>query len=93
MNSQELVVTVGLADTKILPANPKRTVLLINNLGANDVYWSLSGLASVDGGQVINPGQRPIRISRSEYGARIEQPLHMIAITGAVQVAITEGFT
>lgn len=93
MNSQEKTVSVQTTATVVAPANPKRLSLVLSNLGANNIFVSLTQAATPSSGVLIPPTQRPVVLDRATYGTRIENQLSGIAATGAANLSVVEHFS
>lgn len=79
--------------TVVLPANPKRLSIVLSNLGANDIFVSLTQPATATSGILIPPTQRPVKLDRISWGTRIENQLSGIAATGATNLSVVEHFS
>lgn len=93
MNSQEKTVSVQTTATVVAPANPKRLSLVLSNLGANDIFVSLTQAATATSGILVPNGVRPVILDRATHGTRIENQLSGIAATGATNLSVVEHFS
>lgn len=76
--------TVNTSSTVLLTANPDREYLVIQNIGANDIYLNFGGAATVGGGYLLNTGEVFQTQIPQFASAEIEAIADSVASTAAV---------
>lgn len=81
------VVAVGTTDTVILPADPKRNLIMVSNPTANNL-WLAFGTPAIAGSSIlIPPGALPYLFTREQIGLVIAQAFHGLFSTAAGNIA------
>ena len=76
--------TVNTSSTILLTANPDREYLVIQNIGANDIYLNFGGTASIGGGYLLSTGEVFQTQIPQFTSAVVEAIAHTVASTAAV---------
>jgi len=68
-----IAVTIGTASTPVVPANPKRRLLILGNNSNEDMYIALGGTATTGGGIPLKGSGGSIVLEKTRPGDIIFQ--------------------
>lgn len=80
-------VSVGLADSIVLPANPARIALLISNPGPNNVWIAFGQTAVVNSSLLIPANSPPLLFRTADWPSLLNMDVHGITTVAPGKLA------
>lgn len=84
------IVTVGLSDTVIAQANPRRRALLISSDGTATLWVALGQAAANKSGLTLTAQTTVLALDAARYGSALTLETHALASVAGTQVAVLE---